>query len=63
MFSLYHDKKLTTKTTEEQHNNFCNDRRMGDRYIEAVEAYRVDTMVRKRPYRQTMPSNRTGTIV
>jgi hypothetical protein len=35
---------------------------MGDRYIEAVEAYRVDTVVRERPCRQAMPSHRTGTI-
>jgi hypothetical protein len=35
---------------------------MGDRYIEVVEAYRVDTVVRKRPYRQAMPSHRTVTI-
>jgi hypothetical protein len=54
--------KTNTKTTEEQHNNFCNDRRMGDRYIEAVEAYRVDTVVRKGPCRQAMTSHRTGTI-
>jgi hypothetical protein len=31
-------------------------------YIEVVEAYRVDTMVRKRPYRHAMSSYRTGTI-
>jgi hypothetical protein len=30
---------------------------MGDRYIEAVAAYRVDTVVRKRPCRQAMPSH------
>jgi hypothetical protein len=35
---------------------------MGDRYIEAVEAYRVDTVVRKRSCRQTMSSHQTGTI-
>jgi hypothetical protein len=35
---------------------------MGDRYIEVVEAYRVDTMVRERPCRQAMPSHRTCTI-
>jgi hypothetical protein len=49
-------KKLIPKTTKEQHNNFCNDRRMGDRYIESVEAYRVDIVVRKRPCRQAMSS-------
>jgi hypothetical protein len=27
-------------------------------YIEVVEAYQVDTMVRERPYRQAMPSHR-----
>ena len=46
---IEHNKKLTPKTIEEQHNNFCNDRRMGGRYIEVVEAYRVDTVVRERP--------------
>jgi hypothetical protein len=35
---------------------------MGDRYIEAVEAYRVDIVVRERPCRQAEPSQRTGTI-
>jgi hypothetical protein len=35
---------------------------MGDRYIEVVEAYRVDTVVRERPCRQEMSSHRTGTI-
>jgi hypothetical protein len=35
---------------------------MGDRYIEAVDAYRVGTVVRKRSCRQVMPSHRTGTI-
>jgi hypothetical protein len=35
---------------------------MCDRYIEVVEAYRVDTVVRERPCRQAMPSHRTGTI-
>jgi hypothetical protein len=35
--------KTNTKTTKEQHNNFGNDRRMGNRYIEVVEAYRLDT--------------------
>jgi hypothetical protein len=35
---------------------------MGDRYIEVVEAYRVDTMVREIPCRHAMPSHRTGTI-
>jgi hypothetical protein len=35
---------------------------MGDRYIEVLEAYRVDTVVRERPRRQAMPSHRTGTI-
>jgi hypothetical protein len=34
---------------------------MGDRYIEVVEAYRVDTVVRERPCRQAMSSQRTGT--
>jgi hypothetical protein len=34
--------KTNTKIIEEQHNIFCNDGRMGDRYIEVVEAYRVD---------------------
>jgi hypothetical protein len=34
---------------------------MSDRYIEVVEAYRVDTVVRERPCRQAMPSHRTGT--
>jgi hypothetical protein len=56
MFRPEHNKKLIPKTIEEEHNNFCNERRMGDRYIEAVEAYRVDTVVRKMPYRQAMPS-------
>jgi hypothetical protein len=49
--SLTQQKKLTPKTTEEQHNNFFNDRRMSDRYIEVVEAYRVNTVVRERPCR------------
>jgi hypothetical protein len=35
---------------------------MGDRYIEEIEVYRVDTMVRERPCRQVIPSHRTGTI-
>jgi hypothetical protein len=35
---------------------------MDGRYIEVVEAYRVDIVVRERPCRQTMPSHRTGTI-
>jgi hypothetical protein len=35
---------------------------MGDRYIEVVEAYRVDTVVRERPYRQATPSHQTSTI-
>jgi hypothetical protein len=35
---------------------------MGDRYIEVVEAYQVDTVVRERPCRQAMLSHRTGTI-
>jgi hypothetical protein len=35
---------------------------MDDRYIEAVEAYRVDNVVRKMSCRQAMPSHRTGTI-
>ena len=48
--SLAQQKKLTLKTTEEQHNNFCNDKRMGDRYIEVVEAYRVDTVIKERTY-------------
>jgi hypothetical protein len=30
---------------------------MGDRYIEVVEAYQVDTVVRKRPCRKAMPSH------
>jgi hypothetical protein len=30
--------KTNTQNKEEQHNNFCNDRRMGDIYIEVVEA-------------------------
>jgi hypothetical protein len=51
MFSAYHNKKLTPKTTEEQHNNFCNDRRMGDMYIEVVEVYQVNTVVKERPCR------------
>jgi hypothetical protein len=51
-------KKLIPKTTEEQHNNFCNDRRMGDMYIEVVEAYRIDTMVREMSCRQV-----SGTII
>jgi hypothetical protein len=35
---------------------------MGDRYIEVVEAYRVDIVVREMPCRQAMSSHRTGTI-
>jgi hypothetical protein len=35
---------------------------MGDKYIEVVEAYLVDTVVRERPCGQTMPSHRTGNI-
>jgi hypothetical protein len=35
---------------------------MGDRYIEVVEAYRVDIVVREKPCRQAMPNHRTGTI-
>jgi hypothetical protein len=35
---------------------------MGDRYIEVVEAYQVDTVVRERPCRQAMSGHRTGTI-
>jgi hypothetical protein len=35
---------------------------MDDMYIEVVEAYRVDTMVRERPCRQALPSHRTGTV-
>jgi hypothetical protein len=35
---------------------------MSDRYIEVIEAYRVDTVVRERPCRQAMSSHRTGTI-
>ena len=35
---------------------------MGDRYIEVVEAYRVDTVVRERPCRQAMSSHRMGNI-
>jgi hypothetical protein len=35
---------------------------MGDMYIETVEAYRIDTMVREMPCRQMMPSHRTCTI-
>jgi hypothetical protein len=35
---------------------------MGDRYIEVIEAYRVDTVVMERPCRQAMSSHRTGTI-
>jgi hypothetical protein len=31
-------------------------------YIEVIEAYRVDTVVRERPCRQAMPRHRTGTI-
>jgi hypothetical protein len=34
---------------------------MGDRYIEVVEAYRVDIVVRERQCRQAMPRHRTGT--
>jgi hypothetical protein len=53
---------LTPKTTKKQHNNFFNDRRMDDSYIEVVEAYRVDTVVREGQCRQAMLSHRTGTI-
>jgi hypothetical protein len=60
--SVLSTKKLTPKTIAEQHNIFCNDRRMGDRYIEVVEAYQLDTVVWERPCRQVMPSHRTGTI-
>jgi hypothetical protein len=35
---------------------------MGDKYIEVVEAYRVDIVVRERPCRQARLSHRTGTI-
>ena len=35
---------------------------MGNMYIEAVEAYRVDIVVREMPCRQAMSSHRTGTI-
>jgi hypothetical protein len=35
---------------------------MGDRHIEMVEAYRVDTVVRERPCKQAMPSHGTSTI-
>jgi hypothetical protein len=35
---------------------------MGDRYIEVVEAYRVDTVVWERPCRQATSSHQTGTI-
>jgi hypothetical protein len=31
-------------------------------YIEVLEAYEVDIVVRERPCRQAMPSHRTGTI-
>ena len=55
-------KKLTPKTSEEQHNNFCSNRRMGSRYIDVVEAYRVDTVVKERLCRQAMSSHRTSTI-
>jgi hypothetical protein len=54
--------KTNTQNNRGKHNNFCNDRRMGDRYIEMVEAYRVDTVVRERPCRQAMPSHQMGTI-
>jgi hypothetical protein len=30
---------------------------MGDRYIEVLEAYWVDTVVSEMPYRQAMPSH------
>jgi hypothetical protein len=62
MFSPWYNKKLTPKTTKEEHNNFCIHRRMSYRYIEVVEAYRVDNMVRERPCRQAMSSHRIGTI-
>jgi hypothetical protein len=35
---------------------------MGDRYIEVVEAYLVNIVVRERPCRQVMPSQRTSAI-
>jgi hypothetical protein len=35
---------------------------MGDRYVEVVEAYRVDIVVRERPCRQAMLSHQTGII-
>jgi hypothetical protein len=35
---------------------------MGERYIEVVEVYRVDTVVRERPCRHAMLSHRTSTI-
>jgi hypothetical protein len=35
---------------------------MGDSYIEVVEAYRVDTVVRERTFRKAMSSHQTGTI-
>jgi hypothetical protein len=35
---------------------------MGDRYIEVVEAYLLDTVVRERLCRQVMWSHRTDTI-
>jgi hypothetical protein len=35
---------------------------MCDRYIEVVKAYRVDSVVRKMPCRQAIPSHQTGTI-
>jgi hypothetical protein len=54
--------KTNTQNNRGQHNIFCNDRRMSDRYIEVVEAYRVDTVVSERPCRQAMPSHRTGAI-
>jgi hypothetical protein len=35
---------------------------MGDRYIEVVEGYRVNIMVRERPCRQAMSSHQTDNI-
>ena len=35
---------------------------MGDRYIEVVEAYRVDTVVRERTCRQAMSRHQMGII-
>jgi hypothetical protein len=50
-------KSLAQQKTKSQNNRgttqyFCNVRMMGDRYIEVVEAYRVDVVVRKRPCSQ-----------